>query len=160
MSRDRVPRGIVLAGIGDGSDAVEPHLHPYVARLLMGTTRINLKSASMSEIGSSVMEVRAQSERRWESEHVAALQERLGTGWAVNGVADVLQALQHGQVRTLLVDPTAEQPGFRCSVTRRLGLTEQACEAEGTAELVPDVIDEVIEETLRQGGHIDVVEDA
>jgi peptide chain release factor subunit 1 len=159
LSRDREPRGIVLAGIGDASDAVEAHLHPYVARLVLGSTRLNPKSASASEIVSAVLEVREQSERRWESEHVAALQEGLGTGWAVNGVPEVLEALQHGQVRTLLVDPTAEQPGFRCSLTRKLGLTEQACEAEGTAELVPDVIDEVIEETLRQGGHIEVVED-
>ncbi len=159
LSRDRVPRGIVLAGIGDGSDAVESHLHPYVSRLLLGSTRVNPKTASVSEIVTAVMEVRASSERRWENEHVAAMRDGLGTGWAVNGVPDVLLALQHGQVRTLLVDPTAEQPGFRCSVTRKLGLTEQACEAEGTAELVPDVIDEVIEETLRQGGHIEVVED-
>lgn len=159
LSRDRVPRGIVLAGIGDGSDAVESHLHPYVTRLVMGSTRVNPKNASVSEIVAAVLEVRAQSERRWEAEHVEALHDGLGTGWAVNGVPDVLRALQHGQVRTLLVDPTAEQPGFRCSVTRKLGLTEQACEAEGIAELVPDVIDEVIEETLRQGGHIEVVED-
>jgi len=159
LSRDRVPRGVVLAGIGDASDAVEPHLHPYVARLVMGSTRINPKTASVSEIVDAVLEVRAASERRYEAEHVASLQEGLGTGWAVNGVGDVLQALQHGQVRTLLVDPTAEQPGFRCSLTRRLGLTEQTCEAEGTAELVPDVIDEAIEEALRQGGHVEVVED-
>ena len=71
-----------------------------------------------------------------------------------------LVALRHGQVRTLLVDPTVEQQGYRCSITGRLGVTEAVCEAEGTAEPVPDVIDEAIEEALRQGGHVEVVEDA
>ena len=59
----------------------------------------------------------------------------------------------------MLVDPTAEQPGYRCAATGRLGLTEEACEAQGEAESIPDVIDEAIEETLRQGGHVEVVED-
>jgi peptide subunit release factor 1 (eRF1) len=44
---------------------------------------------------------------------VDALHERLGTGWAVNGIEPVLRALAHGQVRTLFVDPTVEQAGLR-----------------------------------------------
>jgi peptide subunit release factor 1 (eRF1) len=128
--------------------------------MLLGTARLNPKAATPSGIMDAVLEVRARSERRFEAEHMAALKEGLGTGWAVNGIADVLTALQHGQVRTLLVDPTVEQVGYRCSLTGRLGLTEAACEAEGSAEPVPDVIDEAIEEALRQNGHVEVVEDA
>lgn len=160
LARERHVRGVVLAGIGEASDAVEPHLHPYVSRMLLGTARLNPKAASPSGIMDAVLDIRAQSERRFETQHVAALKEGLGTGWAVNGTADVLVALQHGQVRTLLVDPTVEQQGYRCSITGRLGVTEAACEAEGTAEPVPDVIDEAIEEALRQSGHVEVVEDA
>lgn len=158
LSRERQIRGVVLAGIGVGSEAVEPHLHPYMARQLLGSVRLNPKAATPPRIMESVLEVRAESERRWEAEHLAALREGLGTGWAVNGVAEVLAALEHGQVRTLLVEPTAEQPGFRCGTSGRLVLTADGC-ANGAAEPVPDVIDEAIEETLRQGGHVDVVED-
>jgi peptide chain release factor subunit 1 len=159
LSRDRAIRGVVLAGIGVGSEAVEPHLHPYVGRQLLGSVRLNPKAASPSSIMEAALEVRAESERRFEAEHLAALREGLGTGWAVNGVEEVLRALRHGQVRTLIVEPTAEQRGFRCTATGRLGLTEATCEAEGRPEAVPDVIDEAIEEALRQGGHVDVVED-
>jgi peptide chain release factor subunit 1 len=158
LSRDRDIRGVVLAGIGVGSEAVEPHLHPYIARQLLGSVRLNPKAATPSRILENVLEVRAESERRWEAEHLATLREGLGTGWAVNGVADVLEALEHGQVRTLLVEPTAEQPGFRCRAHGRLVLTADGCGDEA-ADPVPDVIDEAIEETLRQGGHVDVVED-
>ncbi len=159
LGRDRPIRGVVLAGIGDNSDAVEPHLHPYLSRMLLGTARLNPKATSSAGIMEAVLSVRAQSERRFEIEHIMALREGLGTGWAVNGTPDVLRGLQRGQVRTLLVDPTAEQPGYRCALTGRLGVTEEACEAEGSAEPIPDVIDEAIEETLRQGGHVEVVED-
>ncbi|MBE0592533.1 MAG: hypothetical protein IH616_09050, partial [Gemmatimonadales bacterium] len=84
LSRDRAIRGVVLAGIGVGSEAVESHLHPYVARQVLGSVRLNPKAATPSRIMESVLEVRAASERRWEAEHVAALREGLGTGWAVN----------------------------------------------------------------------------
>jgi peptide chain release factor subunit 1 len=159
LGRDRPLRGVVLAGIGDSSDAVQPHLHPYLSRMLLGTARLNPKAASPAGIMEAVLSVRARSERRFEAEHVTALREAVGTGWGVNGAPDVLRALQRGQVRTLLVDPTAEQPGYRCSMTGRLGTTEEACEAEGSAEPIPDVIDEAIEEALRQGGYVEVVED-
>jgi peptide subunit release factor 1 (eRF1) len=33
------------------------------------------------------------------------------------------------------------------------------CDGEGEADRVPDVVDEAIEEALRQGGHVEVVED-
>ena len=159
LSRERAIRGVVLAGIGVGSEAVEPHLHPYMARQLLGSVRLNPKAASPSRIMDGVLDVRAASERRWEAEHLAMLREGLGTGWAVNGVEAVLRALQHGQVRTLIVDPEAEQRGFRCAGTGRLWLTEKGCEAEGVPEAVPDVIDEAMEEALRQGAHVEVVED-
>jgi peptide subunit release factor 1 (eRF1) len=78
----------------------------------------------------------------------------------VNGLAPTLNALAHGQVRSLLVDPGVVQPGHRCRDTGRLVVDPDACAGEGAAEPVPDVIDEAIEEALRQGSHVDVLEDA
>lgn len=152
-------RGIVLAGPGTTAAAVEPHLHPYVAKLVLGTSRLNPKTATVPQVWEAVLEQRQRSERAWEAHHVRALAEGLGTGWAVNGIEPVLRALARGQVRTLLVCAGASRPGFRCSATGRLSLTPDGCRGEGDAEPVLDVIDEAIEEALRQGVHLDVVED-
>ena len=78
---------------------------------------------------------------------------------AVTGVEEVLRSLSIGQVRTLLVDPKVAQAGFRCNDSGRLTIVEGTCSDEGGAESVPDIIDEAIEEALRQGCHVDVVQD-
>lgn len=152
-------RGIVLGGSGAAANAVAPHLHPYVRKAVLGTTKLNPKNATVAEVMEAVLDVRRQSERVWETEHVKELKEGIGTGWAVNGVDHTLKALSNGQVRTLLVDPTTALEGFRCGSTGRLTLREDECEHEGVAGLLPDVVDEAIEEALRQGGHVDVIED-
>ncbi len=159
LCRSRPVRGIVLAGMGTGPDAVEPHLHPYVARQVIGSTRLNPKSATPARVLEAVLDIRAQSERRSEAACVEELREGLGTGWAVNGIDAALEALANGQVRTLMVEPTAERPGFRCSGTGRLTLHRNDCDGEGDLERVLDVVDEAIEEALRQGGHVEMVED-
>ncbi len=159
QARARGVRGIVLAGMGTDAEAVEPHLHPYVARQIIGTARLNPKAVTSAQVMQAVLEVLSRSERAGESEHVDALREKLGTGWAVNGIEPVLQALAGGQVRTLLVEPSAERAGFRCAQTGRLVLEPEGCNGEGEPVPVADIVDEAIEEALRQGGHVEVVED-
>jgi peptide subunit release factor 1 (eRF1) len=50
-------------------------------------------------------------------------------------------------------------PGFRCADSGRLALGERDCRGEGNPIPVLDVIDEAIEEALRQGVDIDVLYD-
>ena len=159
LSRCEGVRGIVLAGNGSGANALVRHLHPYVRKEVLGTAKLNPKSATLSKVMESVLAVRRQTERDWERAHVSELRESLGTGWAVNGIEVCLRMLARGQVRTLLVDPTATQTGFRCSSSGRLTIRADGCGDEGEAVQLPDVIDEAIEEALRQGSHVDVVED-
>lgn len=158
-AREQAVRGVVLAGMGADADAVEPHLHPYLATQVLGTAKLNPKTATPAEVMKAVLAVRRRSERQLEAGYVDALHERLGTGWAVNGVEPVLKSLAHGQVRTLFVDPTVEQAGFRCERSGRLTTDADACDGEGDPEAVPDVVDEAIEEALRQGSTVEVVED-
>jgi peptide chain release factor subunit 1 len=158
MTRDGRIRGVVLGGTGTDIAAAAAHLHPYVSELVLGTAKLNPKTASAPDVRRAVLEVRRERERDWERRHVAELIEGLGTGWAVNGIAASLAALARGQVRTLLVDPAVERAGYRCA-GGRLALDADACDGDGPAEPLPDVIDEAIEEALRQANHVDVVED-
>lgn len=157
--RDQPVRGIVLAGNGDGAGAVERHLHPYVARSVLGSARLNPKTAAPAEVLAAVLMTQSAAERQEERAHVRRLREGLGTGWAVNGIEATLSALGRGQVRTLLVDAAEACPGWRCRSSGRLTTDPGACRAEGGGHPVPDVIDEAIEEALRQHAHVDVIED-
>ena len=159
LTRARAVRGIVLGGTGADAAAVAPHLHPYLTGLMLGSVRLNPKALAASDVFDAVLSVQRRSEREWERGHVKALREGLGTGWAINGLEPVLRALARGQVRTLLVDPGRSQPGFRCRVSGRLTVAADGCREEGGADPVPDLVEEAIEEALRQHAHVDVVED-
>lgn len=158
LSQSEGARGVVIGGNGSDATSIIPHLHPYVRKELLGTTKLNPKSSTPSEVMDAVLSVRQDSEREWEENHIAALNEGLGTGWAVTGVEETLRALAIGQVRTMLVDPTVALGGFRCRDSSRLTIVEDTCGDEGGALGVPDIIDEAIEEALRQGCHVNVVE--
>ena len=151
-------RGVVVGGTGTDASALIPHLHPYVRKDLLGTAKLNPKTATPNEVMDAVLKVRRNSESEWEERHVNQIKEGLGTGWAVSGVEETLRALSIGQVRTLLVDPTVALSGYRCVGSGRLTIVEGTCSEEGGARNAPDIIDDAIEDALRQGCHVDVVE--
>ena len=156
LSRAGAVRGIVLAGIGVEAGAVIPYLHPYLQGLVLGIARLQPKAASAAEVQDAVLDVRKKAERNEEARLVAELKEKRGAGWAVNGIEATLRALSRGQVRTLLVDSSATRSGFRCGDSGRLSLDGEDC--EGEAEPVEDLIDEALEDALRQRSHVDVIE--
>lgn len=149
--------GIVLAGIGTDAAALQPFLHPYLLDRVMGSVRLNAKSVSPAEVLAATLQVRETWERTSELLLMHDLEEGLGTGWAVDGVHDTLKALGRGQVRTLLVDPDVAEPGFRGVASGRLGLMEADLRGEGEVVAVLDVVDDAIEEALRQRVTVNVV---
>ncbi len=157
LDRARPAHGIVLAGTGTEAGAVEPFLHSYLAERLLGTAKLNPKEATLASVHATVLAVREAWERASEVALVGQLAERQGTGWAVNGLEPTLRALSRGQLRSLLVNADASAPGFRCAGTGRLALTERECRAEGEPVPVLDVVDDAIEEALRQGVDVNVV---
>lgn len=151
---------IVLAGPNNDAAALEPFLHNYIADRLIGIAKLSLKEATPAVVHSLTMEVREAHARASEVRHIDELAEGLGTGWAVNGLKDTLRALGNGQVRLLLVNGEAVAAGFRSMATGRLAAG--AVELRTDGEVVPtlDVIDDAIEEALRQRVALDVVWDA
>lgn len=160
LSRGVPVQGIVLAGVGADAGAIVPHIHPYLADRVLGTARLNPKHATPAAVMEAVLAVRSQRERDWEAEHVRRLEETVGARWAVNGTRPTLDALARGQVRTLLVRPDASARGYRCGGNGgRLTVVEEDCGGDRPVP-VADVVDDAIEEALRQGSHVDVIEDA
>ena len=120
----------------------------------MGSVKLTPRQATAPLVHEATLAVRAAWERETEQQLVEEVIEAQGNGWAVNGMRDTLRALARGQVRSLLVHADVALPGFRCSDTGRLALTERDCRGEGDPIPVLDVVDDAIEEALRQ--HVDV----
>jgi peptide subunit release factor 1 (eRF1) len=157
IDRRQPAHGIVLAGPGPEAGAVKPFLHTYLTERLIGTARLNPKDVTLSAVHDTTLAVREEYERASERVLVHEMLEGLGTGWGVNGLTPTLRALSRGQVRSLLVDADASQPGFRCGDSGRLALAERECRGEGDPIPILDVVDDAIEEALRQGVDVNVV---
>jgi len=157
LDRREPAHGIVLAGIGTDAGAIQPFLHPYLLDRVMGSVRLNARAATPAQVHEATLAVRERWERTSELLLLHELEEALGTGWAVEGVRDTLRALGRGQVRTLLVDPDAVESGFRSVASGRLAVMD--ADLRGEAEVVPvlDVVDDAIEEALRQRVTVNVV---
>lgn len=156
LDRAAPAHGLILAGIGTDAAALAPFLHPYLRQRVMGAVKLNPKETSPAHVHAATLAARARAEQDAEASLVKQLRSALGTGWAVNGVGATLKALAEGKVRTLLVNPAAEQPGFRCA-SGRLALAEKDCRSEGPCVPVQDVVDDAIEEALRQRVEVDVI---
>jgi peptide subunit release factor 1 (eRF1) len=159
LDRNSPGHQIVLTGAGADAGALEPFLHNYVADRLIGVARLAPKDATPAVVHDLAMEVREAHARASEARHVEELGEGLGTGWAVNGVKETLRALAKGQVRTLLVRADATAPGFRSMTSGRLALVARDLREDGEVVPTVDVIDDAIEEALRQRVALDVVYD-
>lgn len=159
LDRKEPVNGIVLAGIGTDAGALQPFLHPYLLDRVMGSVRLNAKSVTPAEVLGATLAVRQAWERTSELLLMHDLEEGLGTQWAVEGVHETLKALGRGQVRTLLVDPDVAEPGVRGLSSGRLALMEADLRGEDDVVPVIDVIDDAIEEALRQRVTVNVVFD-
>ena len=154
LDRMHPSHGIILAGTGTEAAAVQPFLHTYLTERLMGSVKLNPKEVTPTAVHHATLAVREAFERATERHVVEEAMERLGEGWAVNGVLPTLRALARGQVRSLLVNADAAMPGVRFSESGALGLEAKDGRGQGTAVPVLDVIDDAMEEGLRQ--HVDV----
>ncbi len=151
--------GLVLAGPGKDAGAVAAFLHPYLAERLMGVDSLNPKEVSLPLVHEATLATRLVWEREEERHLAHGLEDAVGSGWAVNGILPTLQALARGQVRTLLVAEDATGDGFRSVKTGRLAISDRELKADGEVVPVLDLIDEAIEEGLRQRVEVEVLYD-
>lgn len=149
--------GLVIAGPGPEAAAIEPYLHPYLAERLLGAAHLNPRDATPGLVHAATVAVREAYRRAAEHDLVHDLEEAEGAGWGINSTSDTLLALAKGQVRTLLVAEELSLPGYRFSVSGRLALSNEDSRGEGQAIPVIDVVDDAIEEALRQRVTVEVL---
>ncbi|MDO8666752.1 MAG: hypothetical protein Q7J79_09080 [Gemmatimonadales bacterium] len=153
--------GLLVGGIGAEAGALIRHLHPSITdRRAVATITLTPKHVTAAEVREHVADYLDERARSRAERDVEAYLTAAGTGWASNGVEPTLRALARGQVGTLLVDHDAELPGFRLSGSGRL--TEDAASARGEGEPLPiaDLLDDAIEDALRQRARVAVVRGA
>ena len=157
--RERQVEGIVLAGRERDTSAVARFLGPTLAARVRGTAHINPTAVSAPELLQAADAAREVHDRERDRTAMAQWAEGIGTGWATVGARGTLRALGRGQVRALLVAADATGQGYRCSRTGLLALVPEDCRGQGVPVAVPDIVDDALEEALRQGVEVRTIDD-
>ena len=90
LGRARPASGLVLAGPADHTAALLRFLPDRLAARVLGTARLNPTSATSAAVHAAAQRVAEDHERSAAAAAVLALQESIGTGWAVEGARETL----------------------------------------------------------------------
>jgi peptide chain release factor subunit 1 len=151
---------LVLAGPHHEAAEFRKQLHPYLQQVVHGSPI----SLALHAGPPDVMERFREIEQELVSSRRADLLARLAAAGgqanrAARGVRETLQAVNEKRVEVLFVVEGAGVPGYR-SATGALALDEEEAGAYGQpVEPVEDLIDEVIEQGVRGGAHIELFRD-
>ncbi len=146
-----------MGGIGVDATALQPHLDASLRGRVLGVLKLAPKKVSIVEVRDRALELLAEAAERQAAEAVDELAALRGKDWATDGIEPTLRALATGAVRTLIVDHDATVPGFRLRSSGRLSTTAVALRGDGEPVPVADLLDEAIEEALRQRARVAVV---
>jgi peptide subunit release factor 1 (eRF1) len=119
-------------------------------------------SASPAEVLGRVMEFELELERRRERDAVERVvgEAEGGTGRAVGGLAETIDALERRRVETLVVSSSLRAGGIRCPSCGHVAVQGERCSACGSAtERAPDLVEEAVEMALRQRCRVETVAD-
>jgi len=103
LKRTRGARGLLVAGPGPVPQAFRRTLPEGLAARVIGTAHLNPLEVTAPAVRRAALRARQAYLRGVESDLVAALRDGIGTGWAVNGAPQVVDALQQRRARVLLV---------------------------------------------------------
>ncbi len=152
-------RGLAVFGPDTRTTALMAFLPPRLGALCLGTGRLNPTAVNAAEVARAVWDLESKAERRDEASLLDRVAEAVPTGWAANGARETLRALGRGQVRELIVPESASGAGFRCRDSGQLVLVPPECRGAGHPDPVPHLVDHAIEDALRQGAQVVVIDD-
>lgn len=134
---------------------LKDHLHSYLQRYLIGEFN-GRPDEPKQEILKKARATAAEWERKQEEDLLQSIDSELYDGGkATADVGPTLKALMNGQIHTLVVQEGYSRPGYQCPDDYYLDLSRKQCPLCGQ-ELQPveDIVDEIVEETLRQNGEV------
>jgi peptide subunit release factor 1 (eRF1) len=155
--------GYELLAVG-GHDEEVPGFLEFLPRQLrsrgVGTFNVDPGTATVAQIQEKAQEIVDRFERDEERREVSDVLERAASGRpAAIGVSPTLWAASFAAIQTLLVQEGAVVPGVVCDNCGWLGESGAACIVCGNAtHSTPDVIDDLVETVIDDGGTIDHVQ--
>jgi peptide chain release factor subunit 1 len=150
---------LIIGGVEQVMGDFSNHLHTYLKEKSLGTIPVEINLIKSDELVEKSLDLLEIVERRNEKKLVKEFEQKLVSGFAVNGLEATLQALMTGQARLLLVLEEFSHAGFKCPESGVLVLEnrENLC-PEGKRPIpVVDIVDEVIEEALGQKMEVEVI---
>jgi len=151
--------GIVLSGPARATSDQTRFLPGVLQQRVLHSAHINPTAVSEQKIREVGLAARDAARMHRTSARVEEYETALGTGWAVSGARATLRALANGQARLLLVRAGLVGNGFRCAASGRLTMAATDCRGEGEPVPVRDIVDEAIEDAMRQRVEVVVVDD-
>ena len=148
---------LILEGHADGLAAFENHLHSTLRARLIGRVAADMRAATPQEILAKSMEI---VEARDGQEKQALVEDILNKanqgGLGVSGLPETLQALELGQVHTLVVDETLQVSAWLCHNCGALALAEAATcpQCQGLVERLEDAVERAVEDAIRDNSQI------
>ena len=160
LLRTRPLRGIILAGPADHTTGINRFISEPLAARILGTVKLNPTAIEIAELEAAALSAAREHDHNALATELTALNNAVGAGWTVNGPRETLRALYRGQARTLFIREDLAGGGFRCAASGRLVLAKADCRGEGQPQPVRDLVDEAIEEALRQRVRVVMVSDS
>ncbi len=134
---------------------LKSNLHSYLQRHLVGDF-----NARPDEPKQDILKKARATAAKWERDQEENLLQSIDSelydgGRATADVGPTLKALMNGQIHTLVVQEGFSRPGYACINDHYLDLSKKKCPVCGEElEPVEDIIDEIVEEALRQNGEV------
>ena len=152
--------GLVLAGPHEEAVEFSKKLHPYLQQIVHDEPISVPPNSSLTDLKQRLQDVEQQMVSGRRSHLLQRLAAAQGTAEkAARGLRHVIEATNAKSIEVLFVVEGAGQPGYRSS-TGMLALHENEAAAYGEpVEPVEDLIDEIIEEAVRGGAHIELFRD-
>jgi peptide subunit release factor 1 (eRF1) len=162
LAREEIKRVLLIGGDAARGHFKEALPEPLKARIVGESTVEH--NARERDILERVLPLMKAAEYQFERKALAELFNRVGSseGGSVLGMADVLTALQQGNVRKMYVMTHLTADGMRCKQCGALSkLHESDCSyCGGAMEKIPFIYDHAIQRAIDQGAHIDLLDDA
>ncbi len=158
---DHKVRRVMIGGTDKNIAQFRAYLPKKWQSLVVGTFPMSM-AAGHDEVLEKAIETGSQAERQREEQLVDAVitNASKGQGGIVN-LDDTLSAAHEGRVQTLLVQDGYRSPGYRCQGCSYLTTQEmETCPfCGGNFEEIPDAVELVVQNIMRQGGNIEFVSD-